>query len=114
MDRTIKNIREKRFSEKHKYERLNYPLDIAISDVTYIDEDGEIKTAVKETVVDTREMLKDVNPVTTRIEYMQQYGTLQDGKIVKYNFGRSTIDMNEVQIEEHVKSIIRSNFKDKE
>lgn len=83
---------EKRFDASFELPKK----DIAIQKVQMIDDNGEIQTEEKQVIIDEAEMIGKIPAYTTKIEYQQQYGTLDKNNIVKYSFARGNMHEEDV------------------
>ena len=88
--------REKRLNEKMVYERIPCKKDVAIQKVQMIDKDGNLQTEEKHVIIDESEMIAKIPAYTTKIEYMQQYGTLDENNIVRYHNANPLMDEKDV------------------
>lgn len=88
--------RSKSLEKRRNFYIKNVPNDIVIQQVSMIDENGKIIIQEKEIEIDETKMLNAVPAYTTKIEYMQQYGTLDEQGIVKYCFARPNITENDI------------------
>ena len=107
MNRIDENPRIKKFEKRHVSENLEFKKDVAITAVDMIDNDGELKRTTKETIIDESESLLKVNPVTTRIEYMKQFGTLDKLENVSYHMAR-TSDVDKIIDSEKLAKVVNN------
>lgn len=104
--------RQTHFDEKHSY-NCNFPEpDTAKIREKYVDDDGNLQTIERIVVDDSKKVLLDNPAYTDKIEYMQQYGTLQDGEVITYGIAR-TSEMNPYDIAKMTNKIINNNLEEK-
>lgn len=76
--------REEELNRPKEYKVRPFKKDVAIQSVEMITENGEIKSEIREVIIDEAEMISKIPAYTTKIEYMKQYGTLDKMGEIRY------------------------------
>lgn len=102
--------RKKRFEARASFHMIPHKADVALQRVEMIDENGEIKSEVREVVIDEAEMISKIPAYTTKIEYIQKYGTLDKDGVVKLH--NSSPAFGNMDVSEIVKNIVENDKKE--
>lgn len=100
--------REKRFNETCKASIMSFGKDVVLQTVQMIDENGEIQQTTKKVEINETDMISSIPAYTTKIEYMQQYGVLNDVGEVKLK--TAPVGMSEIDVMALRNSIIENNL----
>lgn len=101
--------RKKRMSQVYQPEMLKNEEDVIIQNVVYVDENGKLRSEKKKIVDNTSEMITSRPPYVDKIEYMKQYGTLNDMKEITYGCARSS-EADQI-IARNLRDILSKNVK---